>query len=298
MEVPPRQPHAHVRYVPQDESMHARYVSHDESAVHPRFLYAGHETAGHHAAHVRYVGQDENAAYHARYNYAGQDENAVPQYKASACETPSSHDVADALARRILAERDEAVRTAQRLREERDDALDRAHNAEAAAGTLEAQLLQASTEFGCERAELIDELEITRDVLADAAGRGERACRRVRELEAVVQHLLMNAPSEAQRTAPPPSAAEEAFGLTRTREAIVKAVHEAAKLPADERAKKLRALRLKWHPDKHDVLKELAEEVTKLINECVTQLDRDAESAAPKPADGGGAAGIEATARE
>ena len=71
-----------------------------------------------------------------------------------------------------------------------------------------------------------------------------------------------------------------ALGLTRTKEAVMKAVGEAAKMPVDERRKKLRQLRLKWHPDKHDVLKELAEEVTKLINQAVDEIGGEEEQEA------------------
>ena len=51
-------------------------------------------------------------------------------------------------------------------------------------------------------------------------------------------------------------------------------------LPEAERRRKLNALRLKWHPDKHDVLKEMAEEVTKMINEAVEQQEGHAETSA------------------
>ena len=69
------------------------------------------------------------------------------------------------------------------------------------------------------------------------------------------------------------------FGLGHTRDAIEKAVKEAAALPAEERRKKIRALRLKWHPDKHEVLKEMAGEVSKMINECVSRLIKDVDDA-------------------
>ena len=58
---------------------------------------------------------------------------------------------------------------------------------------------------------------------------------------------------------PPPKEDEGALGLMRTKEAIVKAVNEAAKLPGAERRKKIRALRLKWHPDKNPSNREQAE---------------------------------------
>ena len=45
-------------------------------------------------------------------------------------------------------------------------------------------------------------------------------------------------------------------------------------LPAGpKRKQKLRELQKKWHPDKHEVLKEVAEEVTKMINEAVDKLE-------------------------
>ena len=79
---------------------------------------------------------------------------------------------------------------------------------------------------------------------------------------------------------PPASASAEppGFNLSHTRIAIEEAVKEAAKLPEEERKKKIRALRLKWHPDKHDVLKEMANEVTKMINEAVERCDKDSGS--------------------
>jgi len=70
----------------------------------------------------------------------------------------------------------------------------------------------------------------------------------------------------AAATAPPEPAG---FNMSNVKQAIEVAVKEAASLPAEERKKKIRALRLKWHPDKHEVLKEMANEVTKMINEAV-----------------------------
>ena len=61
------------------------------------------------------------------------------------------------------------------------------------------------------------------------------------------------------------------LGMTHTRNAIEAAVKEAAALPEDERKRKIRGLRAKWHPDKHDILKEMTSEVTKLINAAVDE---------------------------
>lgn len=65
------------------------------------------------------------------------------------------------------------------------------------------------------------------------------------------------------------AAAEQGLNMANVKTAIEAAVAEAASMPEEERKKKIRALRLKWHPDKHDVLKEMASEVTKIINEAV-----------------------------
>ena len=50
---------------------------------------------------------------------------------------------------------------------------------------------------------------------------------------------------------------------------VRQAVRDASKLPEYERRKKLNALRLKWHPDKHEVLREMAEEVRATIGTTV-----------------------------
>lgn len=52
-------------------------------------------------------------------------------------------------------------------------------------------------------------------------------------------------------------------------------MQEAFGLPEAERKSRIRALQLRWHPDKHSgLLQELAGEVTKMINEAVTDLER------------------------
>ena len=175
-----------------------------------------------------------------------------------ACEQGPSHsEVAEALAQRILADRDQAMERMMRAEAVAQSVGDERNLAVAAATQAEHMLHQVA----CERDELACELDLTQDLLADAAARGERACRRVRELEACVAKLLKELPDAQAPAAPREPEDASAFGLSRTKEAVSKAVAEAAKLPADERGKKLRQLRLKWHPDKHDVLKDLAEEV-------------------------------------
>ena len=50
-------------------------------------------------------------------------------------------------------------------------------------------------------------------------------------------------------------------------------MREAWKKPEDERRRRIKALRVKWHPDKHEVLSEMAQEVTKMINDCVDRME-------------------------
>ena len=111
-------------------------------------------------------------------------------------------------------------------------------------------------------------------MLQDASHSNDALRARALKLEEMVKLLIATAPRELPvPAAPPPMAEESSFSLTKTRQAIEEAVKEAAQLPADERRRKLKALRLKWHPDKHDVLKEVAEEVTKVINACIEEME-------------------------
>lgn len=51
---------------------------------------------------------------------------------------------------------------------------------------------------------------------------------------------------------------------------IETALEEIKDLPEDERKKQIKALRLRWHPDKNPVLTEFATEVSKIINGAVS----------------------------
>ena len=115
-----------------------------------------------------------------------------------------------------------------------------------------------------ERDDALDELESTRAMLQDAMLHIDALRRRL--VDGDLENMMLRANHRPPRTA---AASDGVFGLTKTKEAIEKAVKDACALPEAERRKKINALRLKWHPDKHEVLGEMAEEVTKLINEAV-----------------------------
>lgn len=123
----------------------------------------------------------------------------------------------------------------------------------------------------CARSVPIWQLLFARNLLADAAYKNNALVQRVRQLERwreVASHVL----DAASEPPPPPPPSEDTFGLTRTKEAITKAVKDACELPAAERKRKLKLLKAKWHPDKHEVLKEMAEEVSKMINSCIDEM--------------------------
>jgi len=68
------------------------------------------------------------------------------------------------------------------------------------------------------------------------------------------------------------SGEDNVFSITNIKNSIEKAVQDMAALPIEEQRKKIKQLRLRWHPDKNPVLGEFAAEVTKIINDCVEKL--------------------------
>ena len=53
---------------------------------------------------------------------------------------------------------------------------------------------------------------------------------------------------------------------------IRKTLKDAQALGEKERKSRVRALQLRFHPDKNPVLKEMATEVTKIINTCAAEM--------------------------
>jgi hypothetical protein len=82
------------------------------------------------------------------------------------------------------------------------------------------------------------------------------------------------------------SSGADVFSLTNVKKSIESAVHDMASLPENEQRKKIKQLRLRWHPDKNNpVLGEFAAEVTKIINESVGQLKKSKEETEHAAAD-------------
>ena len=165
-------------------------------------------------------------------------------------------------------ELDKAVRQLQLVTEERDQAL--LALAEEREEREAAMLVLFEEREKREMQELL-----VKDILGELRHLRARNAMLERMTSAMHDHLER----EAARGPSPPhqqeaAAAAGGFDLSNVRTAIEAAVKEAAALPQDEKNKKIKQLRLKWHPDKHEVLKEMAEEVTKIINECVEALDK------------------------
>jgi hypothetical protein len=54
---------------------------------------------------------------------------------------------------------------------------------------------------------------------------------------------------------------------------IETAVAEIKGLPEEDRRKQIKALRLRWHPDKNPILTEFATEVSKVLNAAVAAME-------------------------
>ncbi len=78
--------------------------------------------------------------------------------------------------------------------------------------------------------------------------------------------------AKAANAAHSETSAENVFSMANIKKSIEKAVEDIATLPEEEQRKKIKQLRLRWHPDKNPVLADFAAEVTKVINDCVETL--------------------------
>lgn len=214
----------------------------------------------------------------------------------------SRRDLADEIAQRVLEQRDGAAerlrvaeerlrfaeQTISHLKSSVNDAMllaDKYREQREEASAAAARAERVAHDAVVESEELAEEITVARHMLDDASITNAHLARRCRQLEQwrQVASEVLDQQANAPPPPPPSSEADARFGLTRTKEAIQKAVAEAAALPADERRRKLKQLKAKWHPDKHEVLKEMAEEVSKLINSCIDAIG--GEDGAPSAAE-------------
>lgn len=151
------------------------------------------------------------------------------------------------------------------------------HEREEARSECQAALMERDVALDALEEERSDH-NATELLLSDAAEYVRHLKQSCMSMEATIRCLQRQARDSARQqqqqqetsaSSPTASPEQPLFGLSNTRNAIVEAVKEAASLPTEERNKKIRSLRAKWHPDKHDVLKDMASEVLKMINEAV-----------------------------
>lgn len=110
------------------------------------------------------------------------------------------------------------------------------------------------------------DLDTLQTTLADSAVFVRYLRKRVMELE-LEKSTAVSKAAAAQRN----KDAEDAFSLAKVRASVKSAVQEAMAHHEEERKKRIRALQLRWHPDKNPVLRDIATEVTKIINETVAE---------------------------
>jgi hypothetical protein len=125
-------------------------------------------------------------------------------------------------------------------------------------------------------ARLEDELCTAVDAMALLRRRAEEAEARA---DAADARAAAAAGAGATAGALPPQPQQPHAASARVREEVAAAVAAAEALPADAARRRLRALRLRWHPDKHaDALSGLATEVSQALNEEMAARARRAQA--------------------
>lgn len=102
-------------------------------------------------------------------------------------------------------------------------------------------------------------------------------------LLANLQHARAESMSFAQAAAHAHAAAEDikasasreqgGFAMDNIKHSIETAVAEIQGLEEEDRKKQIKALRLRWHPDKNPILTEFATEVSKILNAAVAKME-------------------------
>ena len=113
--------------------------------------------------------------------------------------------------------------------------------------------------------EMREEAETWQRATADMSGASEELKRReqaARDAEARANEAVRR----AEEAASTKGGGDDSKILAEAAADIKKHVEEAYQLPAAERKKKVRDLRMRWHPDKNPMLRSLADEISKIIN--------------------------------
>jgi len=125
-----------------------------------------------------------------------------------------------------------------------------------------------------QNSDLREEQEVWTRTADDRAAEGEeleRKRRAAREAESEAEKAQRLAEEAVARGGGGSGSGGDSKILSDAAADIKKHVEEAHQLPAAEKKKKLRDLRMRWHPDKNPMLRGLADEISKIIN---TEIER------------------------
>lgn len=149
---------------------------------------------------------------------------------------------------------------------------------------LRNESLLQQDELMSELATAYADMDAMHETMSDSAVYVRYLRKRLLELE-LQQHDA--AASRAKSSAPAPGQVDhEVFSLSSVKAAVADAVRDACQHGEQERKRRLRQLQLRWHPDKNPMMKDLANEVTKLLLEAIqtAEADGDATHAADQDA--------------
>lgn len=161
-------------------------------------------------------------------------------------------------------EREQAAASLAKVKAERDSAVFRLMMEQEDMQAMRAQMEDAAVYVATLKRRLL----MAERVASDAMHQRDTA-----EAEAAYFEQGAEAAFEyAARAGEAQDSSSSVFSLTNVKKSIEDAVSEMASLPEDAQRKKIKQLRLRWHPDKNPVLGEFAAEVTKIINAEVERL--------------------------
>lgn len=139
-----------------------------------------------------------------------------------------------------------------------------------------------------EKAAAVSDANCMHAMLQDAGTYIEHMRNDIAVLQMNLQHARAETMSFAQAAAHAHAAAEDikvaaaaekqktnsgGFAMDHITKSIETAVEEIKEMPEDDRRKQIKALRLRWHPDKNPILKEFATEVSKVLNAAVAAME-------------------------
>jgi len=184
------------------------------------------------------------------------------------------------------------------LRKKEKAQYDQAAQLQASIAALQLEKKQLSQSLGllakerdqvrAEKAAAVSDAQCMHAMLQDAGKYIEHMRNDIAVLQMNLQHARAETMSFAQAAAHAHAAAEDikfaaaaekerkesgGFAMDNITKSIETAVAEIKGLPEEDRRKQIKALRLRWHPDKNPILTEFATEVSKVLNAAVAAME-------------------------